>query len=108
MGDEGARNAGVTRRHALGAGAALGAVAIAGCGGDDQSKTTTTTSAAPQKQKKGGVLRVGVPSAANLSSWDPQFTPSATANNARSQNIYNLLATFDEDGKHQLVLAEEA
>jgi peptide/nickel transport system substrate-binding protein len=106
---------GITRRQAVGRGAA-GALALsagsvlAACGSDDEPSGSDSTSPATNEAaaaQTGGTLRVGFQSAGTTGSIDPDFTAGQSVEYGRHNGLHNLLVGRDDEVQLQMMLAEE-
>ena len=93
--------------------AALGGIALAGCGSGSSSPTTTssagsstTTTTSAAAPKRGGTLNVGFTGGSSSDTLNP-LAPVANVDYARVNNLFDLFVRMTPNAQPELYLAEE-
>jgi peptide/nickel transport system substrate-binding protein len=86
--------------------AAIGGIALAGCGSNSGSSTTTSTTSGARGPQRGGTLNVGFTGGSSSDTLNP-LSPVANVDYARVNNLFDLLVRMTPDAQPVLYLAEE-
>jgi peptide/nickel transport system substrate-binding protein len=105
------KRSGLTRRQAIG-GAVVGGVAVGGIGlaagwwgGGSDAEESDGAATTSQQTKRGGSLRVALSGGSSADTVDVQHQLSPV-DHAIGYQLYDSLASYDVDFKHELTLAE--